>query len=302
MPGQHLLHRRHCRRRRPHNPAVRAMEPCYGPPPVAVLHLAPDVCPRGSPIFSRRTRRDPAPDEPSYCGQLEQWAKVTGHHHLPDQIFAEDRVVFETTRWYLKQKTVCGFSPVGHGRYADVELAGGCAKRALKRGRKSARYAFAPSRSRMPARRSSLRRRSWKVPKSRSMRPLACGPVGGDPVDAQFLQGAFDLGRRGFPGELLGEGERALRRAVKDAMAIAVGSDGDPLGLGEGVKDVEIPMRIFLVPKGGGRDFPRGVINHRQEGEARTALLQPIVVAAIELHEEAFLRHALPAVAVAVAG
>jgi hypothetical protein len=128
---------------------------------------------------------------------------------------------------------------------------------------------------------------------------LRLGAMRGDPVDAQFLHGAFDLGGGGFPSELLGQRQRARGHPVKDAMAIAIRGDGDALGLGEGVKDLEVAVRVFLVPKGGGRDFPRGVINNRQEGEARTALLQPIVVAAIELHEEAFLRHALPAAAVA---
>src|SRR5712692_10253349 len=41
-----------------------------------------------------------------------------------------------TTRWYLKQKTVCGSSLAGHGRYAGVGSAGGWAKRALWRGKK----------------------------------------------------------------------------------------------------------------------------------------------------------------------
>ncbi|OFV80970.1 MAG: hypothetical protein A2W26_05170 [Acidobacteria bacterium RBG_16_64_8] len=36
-----------------------------------------------------------------------------------------------TTRRYLKQKTVCGSSPAGHGRYAGVGSAGAWVKRAL---------------------------------------------------------------------------------------------------------------------------------------------------------------------------
>src|SRR2546422_536716 len=84
---------------------------------------------------------------------------------------------------------------------------------------------------------------------------LGLRAVRGDPVDAQFLQGAFDLCGRGFSGQLLLEGQRACGGPVEDAMAIAVGGDGDAFGLGEGVKDVEIAVRIFLVAKGGGEHF-----------------------------------------------
>ena len=85
---------------------------------------------------------------------------------------------------------------------------------------------------------------------------------------------------------------------MKDAVTVAVHRDGDALGLGEGVEDQEVAMRIFLVPKRGGGDFTGRVIHGRDEREAWPALFEPSVVAAIELHEQAFLGHALPAPAV----
>lgn len=129
---------------------------------------------------------------------------------------------------------------------------------------------------------------------------LGLRAVGGDPADTQFLQGACDLCGRGFPGQLLGEGQRSLGRGpVEDAMAIAVRGDGDALGLGEGVEDLEVAVRVFLIPKRGRGDFTGGVVLDGHQGEARAALLEPIVVAPVELHEQALLWHPLPAAAVA---
>ncbi len=126
------------------------------------------------------------------------------------------------------------------------------------------------------------------------------GALGGDPLDAQFLEGAFDLGGRGFPSELFLQGQGTLRRlAVKDPMAIAVRCDGDALSLRERREDLEITVRIFLVPKGSGEDLPRSVILDGEQGETRATPVQPIMVAPIELHEQAFLQHPLATSAVA---
>ncbi len=121
-----------------------------------------------------------------------------------------------------------------------------------------------------------------------------------DPADAQFLQGSFDLCGRGSPGQLLLEGERSLRRGpVEDPVMVAVDGDRDPLRLGEGVKDMEIAVRIFFVPKRGGGDFAGGVIDRRDEGEAGSALVEPGVSAPIQLHEESSLGHPLAPTTVA---
>ena len=123
--------------------------------------------------------------------------------------------------------------------------------------------------------------------------------AGGNPADAQFVQGAPDLSPRGCPGQLLGEGEWLLRRALKDAVAIAVHGDGNPLRLGEGVEDQEVAVRIFLVPKRGGGDFPGRVVDGREERETRATLVEPGVITPVDLHQQAWLRHALPAPPVA---
>ncbi len=59
--------------------------------------------------------------------------------------------------------------------------------------------------------------------------------LGGDPLDAKFLQGARDLCGGGFPSELLLEGKSFGFAAVEDTMAITVHRDGDALRLCHGV-------------------------------------------------------------------
>jgi len=59
--------------------------------------------------------------------------------------------------------------------------------------------------------------------------------VGGDPLDAEFLQSARHLCGGGFPSELLLEGEGCGLPAVEDAVAITVHGDRDALRLGHSV-------------------------------------------------------------------
>jgi len=128
--------------------------------------------------------------------------------------------------------------------------------------------------------------------------PLGLRAAGGDPADAQFLQGAGDLCGRGFPGELLLEGQRGPFGPVEDPMAIAVGGDGDAFGLREPPQRHEVPAGIFFVPKRGGGDFPGRVIHDCQQGQVWATLVEPGVSTAVELDEQSCLGHALPASAV----
>ena len=94
--------------------------------------------------------------------------------------------------------------------------------------------------------------------------------------------------------QLLGEGQRAFGGPVEDAVVIAVHGDGDAFGLYELSQHHEVPMGILLIPKRGGEDVAGGV-DGREERQARAPLLQPIMVAAVELHEQVGSGHALPA-------
>jgi hypothetical protein len=129
---------------------------------------------------------------------------------------------------------------------------------------------------------------------------LGLGAAGGDPVDAQFRERAADLCGRGFPGQLLLEGERPLRLApMEDAVAITVRGDRDALRLGEGVEDQEVAVSIFLIAKRGCGDLAGRIVEDRDERQPGSPLVEPGVRAAVELDEEAFLGHPLTTATVA---
>src|SRR2546425_6361887 len=77
--------------------------------------------------------------------------------------------------------------------------------------------------------------------------------------------------------------------------AVLRSSRKSAFGLYELPQHDEVPMGILLVPKRGGEDVAGGIVNGREERQARAPLLQPIMVAAVELHEQAGSGHALPA-------
>ncbi len=114
------------------------------------------------------------------------------------------------------------------------------------------------------------------------------------------MQGSRDLCGCGFPGQLRAEGERLFSlAAVEDAVAITVRRDRDALGLRQGVQDLEVAVRVFFVPEGGRKDFSGGIVHGRNQCEARPALVEPGVSAAVKLDKEACLRHPLATAAVA---
>jgi hypothetical protein len=128
--------------------------------------------------------------------------------------------------------------------------------------------------------------------------------VGANPRDAQFAERAADLGFPRGPAELVVEGERGVRIGTKDAMAIGVHGGGEAIAAAEMPEQKEVAVRIFLEAEDSAEDVPSGVIDRGEEDEAGAAVLEPGMVTAIELDEEAGLRHALapPAMARGAAG
>ena len=129
--------------------------------------------------------------------------------------------------------------------------------------------------------------------------PLRLRALSRDPVDGEFGQGPGDLRGCGFPHQLLLEGQACGLAAVKDAVAITVDCDRDAFRVCEGVQDLEVAVGIFLFAKRGGEDLAGRIIDGRDQGQARTALVEPGVGATVELDEEAGLRHPLTTSAVA---
>ena len=86
---------------------------------------------------------------------------------------------------------------------------------------------------------------------------------------------------------------------MKQAVAIGVGGRRDAVALDEAPEQEEVPMGVFLGPKDPGQDLARRIVDGRMEHEARPAVLEPGMVTAVHLDEQARLGHALAAAAMA---
>jgi hypothetical protein len=129
--------------------------------------------------------------------------------------------------------------------------------------------------------------------------PLGLGGMSADPADAEFLEGAPDLGGRGPALELLGQGERGAGIAVEDPVEVSVRRSGEAIAPDELAEEQEVAVGILLQAEDAAEDLARGVVYGRVEHETRPAIFEPGVVAAIHLDEESGLGHALTAAAMA---
>ena len=123
---------------------------------------------------------------------------------------------------------------------------------------------------------------------------LALRRGGGDPADPEFLKRTPDLGRGDIAVELLRQALWRPRIAMKDAMAIGVGCHGQAIAANELAQQQEVAVGILLGAKDASEDLTRGIIDGREEDEARAAILEPGMVAAVHLDEQPGLGHALP--------
>jgi len=120
-----------------------------------------------------------------------------------------------------------------------------------------------------------------------------------DPADAEFLEGAADLGRFGPALKLLGQGERGAGIAVEDPMAVGVGGAGHAIAAEELAEEQEVAVRVLFQAEDAAEDPARRVVDGGVEHQARAALFEPGVVAAVHLDKEAGLGHALTAATMA---
>ena len=117
---------------------------------------------------------------------------------------------------------------------------------------------------------------------------------GGDPGDAEFAQGAADLGVGDIACELVGDGETA-GVVGKHAVAIGVDGRGDAVALNETAEKQQVAVAVFMRPKDAIEDFAGGIIDGGLEDELRAAGFQPAMGAAVHLDEQAGLGHAVAA-------
>lgn len=128
---------------------------------------------------------------------------------------------------------------------------------------------------------------------------LRLGGVRANPADAEFLEGAANLGRLGPALELLGQGQRRARIAVEDPVTVRVGRTGEAIAADELAEEQEVAVRVLFQAEDPAEDPPRRIIEGGVEHEPRPTLFEPGVVAAVHLDEEARLRHAVPVAAMA---
>ncbi len=81
---------------------------------------------------------------------------------------------------------------------------------------------------------------------------------------------------------------------MENAMAIGVGRARDAIATDEAAEQEEVALRLFLGAKDTGEDLARGVVDGGMEDQAGPAVLEPGMVTAVHLDEQAGLGHALP--------
>lgn len=128
---------------------------------------------------------------------------------------------------------------------------------------------------------------------------LALRRLGRDPANAQFLERPSDLGGLHRPVELVRQRQWEAGVPAKDPMAIRVGGGGDPMATEDLAEQEEVAVGIFLRAKDAAEDPSSRVVDRPMEDEAGTAVLQPGMVTAVHLDQEAGLGHGLTPTAVA---
>ena len=128
------------------------------------------------------------------------------------------------------------------------------------------------------------------------MRPLRLGRAGGDRADAQLGERPAHLAERALdPGLLLPSPPAA---GLEGAVAVAVDDLREALRGDDREEQHEVARGILLLAEDRARHRARGVVDGAQQAEPRTAALEPVVGAAVELEEHALGRHPWPAAAV----
>lgn len=127
--------------------------------------------------------------------------------------------------------------------------------------------------------------------------PLRLRRPRADPTDAEFLEGAPDLGGLGPALELLGHGERGAGITVEDPVAVGVGRGGETIAPDELAEEQEVTVGILLQAEDAAEDLTRRIVDGCVEHEPRPAIFEPGVMAAVHLDEEAGLGHAFPTAA-----
>ena len=113
--------------------------------------------------------------------------------------------------------------------------------------------------------------------------PLGLRRAGEDLGDPQFLHRPRELGRRTL-GAASGRGQ-------EDAVAVGVERQRESAATRDLLHQGEVAARVLGRPEQRVGHIAGRVVDREQQGEARTALLQPGVMAAVNLEQHPLARH-----------
>ena len=122
------------------------------------------------------------------------------------------------------------------------------------------------------------------------------GTVGGDESDAELFQCAAELGGLAFSRELFFD-RPGVVVADKDAAAITIKSQRHTAAAQHLAKQAEVAESGLGREELRGQDLAGGIVLHAESGEARAATFQPVMRAAVELHQFAEASGTHPALA-----
>src|SRR5258708_14779388 len=113
--------------------------------------------------------------------------------------------------------------------------------------------------------------------------------VSGDEGDAELFQGATELSGVAFSGELFVDRPEVVV-ADEDAAVIPVKSERYAVAAEHLFQQAEIAEGSFRGEELCSQDFAGGIVLHAESGESGAAAFEPVVRAAVELHEFAEAR------------
>ena len=139
-----------------------------------------------------------------------------------------------------------------------------------------------------PARRSSVTSRSWKVPAARSTRPLAWGERA---KICRIPSSCRDRVNWVASAAVL----RLAGVVLEYRVAVAVQRQWNAPALDQAFQQREVSSRVFADAKHGVDHGAGGIVHRQQQGEFGSSVLQPGVMAAVQLHQHPRLWHPLAA-------
>jgi len=86
---------------------------------------------------------------------------------------------------------------------------------------------------------------------------------------------------------------------LKDSVAVGIHRQGNTTAPDDSLNQQEVAVGILMFTKQGERDRSGSIIHSQEQGEPWSSSFQPVVIAAIHLHQHTLLQHTFPPQAMA---